>query len=295
MSQKLKLTEQINWNQVYYFSIIAECGSIKAAAERLGVGSPTLSEHLSQLEQDLKVRLFQRLHRRLTLTPEGTKLFHCARQMFETGKRFIDHLTPFQMGGFTYGIGIVPGPSYAIAYKAIADFIRSNIEVSCNIGRYTHRDMETALLEGKIDFGFTDHRSERKDIVQSLVFTSELSFFVAHDITEKPLSVHLRELPLIMCRSERFLHSSIEEMLGDLDMHPRHVILVEFPSLAEELCQKGLGIAIMGRSRFEGRSDLRRLEIEPPLAGLKEVLYVSWVAGAENSEGVSRFRKLFDT
>src|SRR5688572_29086894 len=89
---------QINWNQVYYFSEIAAVGSIKDAAAKLDLTASTLSLHLSQLETDLEIQLFYRQHRKLTLTPEGTRLFLHAKAMFETGQRLIDVVSPVPLG-----------------------------------------------------------------------------------------------------------------------------------------------------------------------------------------------------
>ncbi len=290
--QKAPGREHINWNQVYYFSVIAECGSIKAAAEVLEVGSSNLSEQLSKLEEDLKLKLFHRQHRKLILTDDGARLFQSARQMFETGKRFIDHLTPHQMGGFTYGIGLVPAPTYSVAHRLIRLFVKHNIDVSYNIHRFNHDEMEAALLDGKIDFGFTDKRTERKNIVQSLIHTSALSFFVSSYLPKKTLAEYFLELPVLICRSERYVHSFIEEVLDDLELKPKNIILSEYPSLIESLCREGLGIAVMVRSPFEHEHNLRQIDMPDKLSPFKEVLYVSWLKGAENSEGVKRFVEL---
>jgi DNA-binding transcriptional LysR family regulator len=88
MNGIINRADQINWNQVFYFSEIAAAGSVKNAAEKLGLSPSTLSEHLGQLEHDLNIKLFQRQHRKLILTDEGARLFHSAREMFESGKTF---------------------------------------------------------------------------------------------------------------------------------------------------------------------------------------------------------------
>ncbi|MFH1016732.1 MAG: LysR family transcriptional regulator, partial [Pseudomonadota bacterium] len=100
---------QINWNQLFYFCEIAREVSIKAAAQALDLSSPTLSEHVSQLEADLKITLFFRQHRRLKLTPEGTRLFQTVRSLFETGQRLVDVVSPVPLGCYPVSIGIVPG------------------------------------------------------------------------------------------------------------------------------------------------------------------------------------------
>lgn len=54
------------------FIVTARLGSLAAASERLGMSVPTLSRRLAVLEQELGVRLFDRLPRGVAATPAGT-------------------------------------------------------------------------------------------------------------------------------------------------------------------------------------------------------------------------------
>ena len=57
-----------------YFLMVAREESITRAAEILHITQPTLSRQLSQLEEELGVKLFERGARRITLTNEGILL-----------------------------------------------------------------------------------------------------------------------------------------------------------------------------------------------------------------------------
>ncbi len=57
-----------------YFLTAAKEGSIIGAAELLHITQPILSRQLSQLEQEVGVKLFHRGSRRITLTNEGILL-----------------------------------------------------------------------------------------------------------------------------------------------------------------------------------------------------------------------------
>ena len=46
--------------QLRYFGAIAELGSVSAAANRLGVAQPSLSQHVKHLEEELGVTLLRR-------------------------------------------------------------------------------------------------------------------------------------------------------------------------------------------------------------------------------------------
>ncbi len=61
----------IPWHLLQSFSAISEAGSLSRAAATLGSSQPTLSRHLTHLEELLGSRLFFRTSSGLTLTPEG--------------------------------------------------------------------------------------------------------------------------------------------------------------------------------------------------------------------------------
>ena len=63
-----------HFRKLSYFVTIAECGSIRGAAERLGLSVPVLSQALRELECDLDLTLAVRTTRSFALTDKGKQL-----------------------------------------------------------------------------------------------------------------------------------------------------------------------------------------------------------------------------
>ncbi|RYZ91254.1 MAG: LysR family transcriptional regulator [Proteobacteria bacterium] len=292
MAGRMSRGDQINWNQVYYFSQIAESGSLKVAAEKLGLSPSTLSEHLSQLEEDLGIKLFQRHHRKISLTAEGARLFQYSRQMFETGKRFIDIISPTALGCYPISIGLVAGSSYSFAHGIINQYIKRFGNISLNVLRFQHDLMESALLEAKLDFGFTDRRTDRKDIVQQLVVESELCFLVSNKVGEGTLKDYLQTFPLVICRGDRAGPSAVEDLMESIGLSSPNLIVAEYPSLVEFLCREGTAIAVLGRAHFRNDPNVRMLNLPPEFPALVERLYISWARDAEQSEAIVRLKEV---
>jgi DNA-binding transcriptional LysR family regulator len=187
-------------------------------------------------------------------------------------------------------VGIVPGSAYAFAHRIIGEYIKAHGDVSAQILRYQHDELENALLEAKLDFGFTDRRSERKEIVQSTVMNSELRFFVSNKLPKRYLREFLEEMPLVICRSERRVPSAIEEFLDSLDLTPKNVIVSEYPSLVESLCREGAGVSVLGRLHFENDPSVQMLRLPRDFPNLTEKLYVTWASYGENSEAIKRLK-----
>jgi DNA-binding transcriptional LysR family regulator len=65
--------------QMHYLVTIAEEGQLTAAARRLKVAQPALSQAISQMEAELGVELLERKHRGVKLTPAGAAFLLKAR------------------------------------------------------------------------------------------------------------------------------------------------------------------------------------------------------------------------
>lgn len=82
----------LNYNHLYYFHVVAVEGTVAAAANRLGVRAPTISEQLRSLEQTLGVTLFERTTAGLNLTAEGRLVFEHTAVMFRASERLVGAL-----------------------------------------------------------------------------------------------------------------------------------------------------------------------------------------------------------
>ena len=64
-----------NWDDYRFFATLAQSGSVRASADRLGVNASTVTRRLDGLEGRLGVKLFVRSHSGLQLTADGDQLF----------------------------------------------------------------------------------------------------------------------------------------------------------------------------------------------------------------------------
>lgn len=68
----------MDWNDVYFFTVLVEAGTLTAAAERLDVQHNTVSRRIARLERHLEVRLFDRIGKRYLLTDDGGRIYRQA-------------------------------------------------------------------------------------------------------------------------------------------------------------------------------------------------------------------------
>ena len=71
----------IDWDDIRYFLAVARGGSVRAAAERLGVNHSTVLRRIAQLDERLGVHMFEKLPSGYRLTGAGEEVLEFADQM----------------------------------------------------------------------------------------------------------------------------------------------------------------------------------------------------------------------
>ena len=71
----------LNLDHLQTFLLVTELGTFSAAAERLGLSQPAISQQISSLERRLGLRLAERVGRRVTPTDAGTELLAYIRDI----------------------------------------------------------------------------------------------------------------------------------------------------------------------------------------------------------------------
>jgi LysR family transcriptional regulator, transcriptional activator of nhaA len=91
--------EWLNFHHLRYFWAAAKEGSLRAAAQKLGVSQPSISAQLKLLEDALGHPLFRRVGRGLALTDTGRMVLDYADDIFRTGRELLQAVR--QGGGAT--------------------------------------------------------------------------------------------------------------------------------------------------------------------------------------------------
>jgi DNA-binding transcriptional LysR family regulator len=71
----------MDWDDIHYFLAVARGGSVRAAAQRLGVNHSTVLRRIAQLEKHLGAQMFEKLPSGYRLTAAGEEVLELANQM----------------------------------------------------------------------------------------------------------------------------------------------------------------------------------------------------------------------
>ena len=82
----------LTYRQFEILIAAAEAGSFSAAAQRLKISQPSLSESIRRIEREIGARLFERTTRSLKLTPEGRHAASVARDAVRDFRHALERL-----------------------------------------------------------------------------------------------------------------------------------------------------------------------------------------------------------
>ena len=81
-----------------YLDEVVRCGSIRKAAEKLHVAPTAINRQILELEQNLGTPLFERIHKRLRLTPLGEMVLGHVRQTLREHQLLLSQVEEYKAG-----------------------------------------------------------------------------------------------------------------------------------------------------------------------------------------------------
>jgi DNA-binding transcriptional LysR family regulator len=144
----------MTFDQIRTFFWVARLGGFRLAAERLHVSQPAVSTRIANLEDELRVQLFERGQGQLVLTKHGVQLLAYAEQML-----FVEEEIKQRVANPSETEGLFRvGASETVAQSWLPDFLqafsamypRVNVELTVDISLNLRAD----LLQQKLDLGF---------------------------------------------------------------------------------------------------------------------------------------------
>jgi DNA-binding transcriptional LysR family regulator len=180
------------------FVAVADELSFTRAAKKLHVAQPSLTEQIKLLEQELGVRLLNRIKGRVSLTEAGKVFLADSRRVIalsEESVRTVQHFNRSETRQLK--IGYVASLHYHLLPATLAAFQRAYPEVALNLFDMTCAQQLEALEADKIDLGFiglreslagTNLHAEAIALYEILVALPK-----AHPLSKK-LKISLKEL-----------------------------------------------------------------------------------------------------
>ncbi|WP_167958997.1 LysR family transcriptional regulator [Anaerosporobacter faecicola] len=288
----------MNIKQLQYFLMVAEAGSITAAAKRLHISQPPLSNQMHLLEEELGTQLFERGSRKITLTYAGEILYNRAQTIVDLSSAAIREITDLGSGlQGTIHLGTISSCGVVLLDQYLKQFHDQYPGVSFELYEGNTFQLLEKLKSGSIEIaivrtpfheeGFSCIYLEEEPMVA--VGSTE---YLGHLLTDTITLEQLTDVPLIYYRRFENLLMNSFKTIGKV---PKVYCKNDDARTSLMWAQAGLGVAITPRSitpAIPGNHLIYKIIDVPALytkiaAIYRKDLYLSNIG--------QRFIKMFDT
>ena len=285
--------------QLQTFIVVARLLNFRAAAEELNYSQSTVSDHIRNLEQELDVKLFERLGRKVFLNEQGKKLISSAERMIKDAEDIHKLFSKEEEVQGLIKIGAAETLCVFWLPPLLREYSKIYPKVQIILKMADCLEFPEMLEKNIIDVAFSLHdESEQLQLSQMDIFHDSTIFVAAPDhplAALKKITVgELENQAFILGEGESGYSLELKELLKTLNV--RANTIMEFGSLeAIKQCVKnGLGITLLPRIAVEKEiqsGELVRLPIEicqipihakmiyhrekwmsPPLVALKDIV-----------------------
>ncbi len=149
----------MDFKRLRAFHLVAKHGSLRRAANQLGLTLPTLSVQLKKLENELNVKLFHHLPNKLLITEQGRLFLQEITRVLEALERAraaVSNQTEDFTGKVSISMGNDLGKYFA---PRIALFLKAHPRLALTILARASRETLSLVLAGEVDFGIGRFKS----------------------------------------------------------------------------------------------------------------------------------------
>ena len=289
--------------QLRHFVVLAAFGSYVQASKALFLTQPALTRSIQSLEDELGGALFNRLGRRISLTPLGTEVLQRAQRLVsdadtlkQTGKELHAGLS----GHLRMGLSSAPGA--LLSGPLMQHMAQHHPRLHLEISRGNTAVLLHELREQKLDAAIVDTRSMRpsSDLEVTHAFELEAGFLarpdhpltrtgravtlaelMAHPIASTPLSDEVARILMArygpQANPDDLVTLRCDETLSIVDVARRsNAVVLTVLAVAADLVPLNVVPALNATARF-GLVTLSRQQEAPALRIVREQL-PGWVA-----------------
>ena len=278
------------------FIAIAETGSFSEAAERLFLTQPAVSKRIAGLEQQLDVRLFDRLGREVNLTEAGRALLPRAYQILgvlDDTRRALTNLNGEVSGRLTlatsHHIGLHRLPPLLRA------FTRNYPQVALDIQFLDSEVAYEEILHGRAELAVITLAPESREPVQAVpVWDDPLDFVAAPEhplarngaVTLADVALH----PAVFPGGNTFTHHIVNNLFAAQGLTPNIGMSTNYLETIKMMVSIGLAWSVLPRTMLDDQV------VRLPLPGIQLQRRLGYILHKERtlSNAAKAFMALLD-
>jgi DNA-binding transcriptional LysR family regulator len=269
---------QLNLHRLSIFMTVVESGGFSAAAQKLYMSQPSVSNHVRNLEQSLQTTLIDRSGPRIRPTAEGEVLVEYARRVFllaEEAVAAIREVSGVQSGRLEVG-GTTTVGTYLLP-RLLARFRERHHGIECDIVVGNNGQIVKRLLDGELGLAIVAGQPGAPQLKTETVLDERLLLVAApgHPLARQEPDGTTHVTPADLA-GERFLLREPGSQTRDLqeaaligwDLDDMAKADMWGPETIKQSVAAGLGISLISEHAIDAEvrdGRLAVLEVDPPL------------------------------
>lgn len=241
----------INFELYRIFYIVATCGNITKASEKLMISQPAVTKQLKVLENQIGGELFIRTKKGVILTENGKEIFNYVQQAincFHNAEVQFSNLKHLEKGTIKIGVSTTLAKLYFSKYLKTFHELYPNIGIE--IGTEPPNVMRKKLKDGRLDIVIAKfHEEEDKDLKTIELGVLHDCFIAGNNYKElegKTLSFEeLDKYPIILQKHPSTSRESWDFFCKKNNINLTSKMEIGSSSLLQELVKMGLGIGLV--------------------------------------------------
>ncbi len=164
------------------FTKVVELNSFTHAAEAILLTQPTVSQHVRDLELELKQKLLDRLGHEVVATPAGLLLYRYAKKILQTRQEAIEAVAQFGAnlaGRIKIGCSTIPGtyilPELMGQFKGSHPAIKTTLQINSS------RLIANHVMTGELELGVVGAKWHEPGLEWVEIFSDELVLVLPPD------------------------------------------------------------------------------------------------------------------
>ena len=246
----------INFLNLEYFLVAAEELNFTRAAKRLYISQQSLSNHISNLEKEFDVVLFNRTSP-LTLTYAGQALKTRARELLdlrdETYKEISD-IKDFSTGQLSIGVSHTRGRF--ILPEILPTYQREFPGIELHLAEGNSSELANDLLHGNIDLMIDLLPFTAENVATVPICQEEILLVVPDEVIRKAYPGLLENCPFVLLKKGNRVRTIADEIFEDTQISPHIVLETENIETVLALSAQGMGITFYPRMFMSTRQNL---------------------------------------
>lgn len=265
----------MNLYKVFY--MVAKNNSFSKAADELFVTQPSVSYSIKQLEERLCIKLFQRGHKGIKITPEGKEVLEYVKRSYNEiiiGEKTLKEDKTLKKGKISIGAQSHIGRFYLFPY--IEDFHKKYPNIEINISSRNTFELIKLLENNDLDIiiDTSPIETEYSNIVIEPLMELEHCFVVSKNYNITKLNIDFKELnnySLILPVERSTPRKQLNQLAKEKNIKLTPFITIETTEMLIDAVKKNMGIGYVIKKAVKeelDRGDLKEVNVNESLPRL---------------------------